>query len=268
MPPGPHVPGALVYFHHRDAIAKPKPRRPGVVEALSWARLTLFYGSTFKRGGYPRDAIEANPRGDPGTPARELADYLAGFIDEPTFFHGSLVSETSLQDEGLKHFPQASFPNDLLDDLREQAEDRLLAFLDAWKRLGWLQPDSRARLLDALWWRLHADATTQALVTLVLCDGWTITEIAAVVWRDVDLREGAAAVAGRPRRLLPHTASVLRRLPAGDPGASPWGDLDRDAILEKLRLGWESLTRLAQPKGRKSSMFPRWDQVRSRIDPP
>jgi hypothetical protein len=126
----------------------------------------------------------------------------------------------------------------------------------------------RARLLDALWWRLHADATIEALLTLVLCDGWTLTEIAALVWRDVDLREGAAAVAGQPRRLLPHTASVLRRLQAGAPGASPWGGLDRAAILEKVRLGWESLTRLAQPTGRKSPLFPNWDHVRSRIDPP
>lgn len=268
MTAGPHEPGALVYFHHRDAIDKPKPRRPGVVERLRSATLTLFYGSTFKRGGYPRDAIEADPQGDSGTPARELADYIAGFLDERTFFHGSLVSESPLQDEGLAHFPKASFPNDLLDDLREQAEDRMLAFLDAWERLRWLRPDARARLLDALWWKLHADATTEALLTLVLCDGWVIAELAAVAWRDVDLRMGTAAVAGRTRRLLPHTISVLVRLPTGAREASPWGELDRAAILERLRGGWESLTRLAQPRGRKSSTFPSWDQLRVRIDPP
>lgn len=267
MTPGPHVPGALVYFHHRDAIDKPKARRPGVVEGLRSAALTLFYGSTFKRGGHPRDVIEANPRAEPGTPARELADYLGGFVDEPTFFHGSLVSESPLQDEGVTHFPKASFPNDLLDDLREQAEDRMLAFLDAWERLRWLRPDARARLLDALWWKLRADAVTEALLTLIVCDGWTFAELAAVTWRDVDLREGTIAVAGQSRRLLPHTASVVARLDAGRRGGSLWGDLEREAILEKLRAGWEALTRLAQPKGRKTSLFPSWDQVRSRIDP-
>lgn len=140
------------------------------------------------------------------------------------------------------------------------------AFLDAWERLRWLQPRARARILDALWWKLRADATTEALLTLIVCDGWTFAELTAVTWRDVDLREGTIVVAGKSRRLLPHTAGLLARLDAGNRG-SLWGDLDPEAILEKLRAGWEALTRLALPKGGKSSLFPSWDQVRSRIEP-
>jgi hypothetical protein len=86
---GPHEPGALVHFRHWDASRKPKDGRPGVVDRVVSGNFALFYGSTFKRGGYPRDAIEIDPRAEPGTDARELADFVPGFVDEPTFFHGS-----------------------------------------------------------------------------------------------------------------------------------------------------------------------------------
>lgn len=258
-----HEPGALVRFRHWDAKQKPKARRPGVVERVFSGNLALFYGSTFKRGGYPHDAIEVDPAAAEGTPSRALADYLPGFVDEPTFLHGSLLAETPLRDEGLVHIPGLAFPNDLLEDLEQQAEDRILGFMTAWTNMSWLV--ARAQLLDALWWRTGLGIETETLLTLVLCDGWSIAEVEAIRWRDLDLRRHVAKVEGTERWLLPHTAGLLAELRRDRARDSPWTPPSRDEITKKLRGGWDALVAVAKPRGRRSS-FPSWDQVLTKID--
>ena len=259
----PHDPGALIHFRQWDAVRKPKPGRPGVVDRVFSGNLAIFYGSTFKRGGYPRDAIEISPRADEGTPPRDLADYLPGFVDEPTFFHGSLVAETPLRDGDLKHIAGIGFPNDLLEDLQEQAEERMLGFVAAWKNMSWLA--ARSQILDALWWRTDLDTETETLMTLVLCDGWSLSEVEAITWRDLDLRRHVACVGRATRWLLPHTAGLLVELQRASAGNSPWTWESREDMIEKFRLGWEALATVAKPRGRRSP-FPPWNQVLTKID--
>jgi hypothetical protein len=258
-----HDPGALVYFRHRDATREPK-QRPGVVDKLRSGNLTLFYGSTFKKTAPPKGSIEAHPHAEPGTPPRVLADYLNGFVDEQTYFHGSLVSETPLLDEHARPFPNGRFPNDYLDELREQAHDRVLAFVAAWDRLGWLLPAMRTRILDALWWHLETDAEIEALMTFLLCDGWSITEIADLAWRDIDPRSRTVRIADDNRHLLPRTSSLLAKLATqADRVFAPY---TKEQLLDRARQAWEALTQIARPRGRRSSPFPTWERVRQAVD--
>jgi hypothetical protein len=258
-----HEPGALVHFRHWDAVRKPKDGRPGVVDRNFSGNLAIFYGSTFKRGGYPQDAIEINPRANTGTRPRDLADHLPGFVDEPTFFHGSLVAETPLRDPGLEHIAGLAFPNDLLEDLQEQAEERVLGFVTAWRNMAWLA--ARSQLLDALWWRTKLDTETETMLTLVLCDGWSINEVEGITWGDLDLRRHVAQIRGAGRWLLPHTAGLLAEVRRGSAGNSPWTSSSREEMIEKLRQGWGALVAAAKPRGRRSP-FPSWDQLLVKID--
>ncbi len=256
-------PGALVHFRHWDAAKQPKAGRPGVVDRAFSGNLALFYGSTFKRGGYPRDAIEIDPGAPQGDTKRELADAMPGFVDEPTFFHGSLLAETPVADEGLKHLAGLGFPNDLVDELQEQAEDRVLGFVKAWTNLTWLP--MRARLLDALWWRAKLEPETELLLTLALCDGWSIAEIENLSWRDIDLQRGIVELGDGQRQLLPHTGGLLAERQRQSKGSPLWTASSRDDIIERLRLGWEALVRAAKPRQRRVS-FPPWQRVLAKID--
>ncbi|GEM_PF-5060418 len=238
--------------------------RPAVVDQVFSGNLALFYGSTLKRRGPPNNAIEVNPGSDRGTPARELADYLQGFLNEPTFFHGSLVAETSTRAgaRDLKHI-RGRFPNDLLEDLQEQAEERMLGFLQAWKRMAWLT--SRPQLLDALWWKVKLDLATEVLLTLALCDGWSLQEINVLTWRDLDLQKGIARRGRRSRQILPHTVALLVALNQQSGGDRPWGSMSLEDLIEVLELGWTKLVAAAnQRKGRRSPFLP-WDVVLKNI---
>jgi len=221
--------------------------------------------NTFKSGGYPRDAIEIDPRADPNTDARQLADHLPGFVDEPTFFHGSLVAETPLRDPHVRHLPDINFPSDRLEDLQEQAEERILGFVAAWKRLAWLP--ARAQLLDALWWKAKLDLKTETLLTLVLCDGWSVQDVKILAWHDLDIRRGVSRVDGEERWILPHTLGLLATMKRQSKGGGPWISVPREDMVEMLRIGWLALVTAAKPSGRKTSPFPKWEQVLARFGP-
>lgn len=258
-----HEPGALVRFTHWDARREPKRKRPGVVADCKTGNLVLYYGSTFKRGGYPKDAIEVSPSAELGSQARKLADELPGFVDEPTFFHGSLLAEGPLRGGDVVHLPALGFPNDLLDDLEEQAEDRLVAFLRAWEALRWLP--QRARILQALWWGpRQLDLETSALLSLALCDGWTLRELEALRWSHVARRDDRVSVNGQSRVLLPHTAGLLRQLQRETKSDEVWTPATREAIAKRLEGGWNELA--AQLPKAEARRLPRWDRVLTRID--
>lgn len=258
-----HESGAIVLFTHWDAVQTRKAGRPGVVDRLFAGNISIFYGSTFKRGGYPRDAIEVSPHAEPGSAARQLSNLLPGFVDEPTFFHGSLVAETSLRAKELKHLRGLGFPSDLLEDLQEQAEERLVGFLVAWNNMSWLA--ARSQILDALWWRARVGAEVEALLTLLLCDGWTVEEVESISWRDVDLGRRVASVRGKDRWLLPRTAGLLAALRRQSTTQGPSSAANRDELLEKLCVGWEAIVAAAKSRGRRSSL-PTWTHVRAKID--
>ncbi len=256
-----HERGALIHFTHWDARQERKPGRPGVVADAKTGNLVIYYGSTFKKGGYPKDAIEVSPVAESDSQARELAEQLPGFVDEPTFFHGSLLAEAPIRGE-VEHFPGYGFPNDLLDELEEQAEERLVGFLRAWENLRWLP--QRARILQTLWWTAKLDLETEALLSLALCDGWTLRELEALRWSHIDRREERVRVNGEPRLLLPHTAGLLRRLQLEATGDSVWSTTTREAVVQRFYEGWNELAaRLPKPGARR---LPRWDRVLAHID--
>ena len=258
-----HERGALVRFTHWDARREPKRKRPGVVADCKTGNQVLYYGSTFKKGGYPKDAIEVSPSAELGSLARELADELPGFVDEPTFFHGSLLAEGPLRGGDVVHVPRLGFPNDLLDDLEEQAEDRLVGFFRAWAALRWLPP--RARMLQALWWGpKQLDLETSALLSLALCDGWTLHELEALRWSHLARQEDRVRVNDESRFLLPHTAGLLRQLQLDAKSDEVWTAASREAIVKRLQEGWNGLA--AQLPKAEARRLPRWDQVLTRID--
>jgi hypothetical protein len=235
---------AMLRFRHADAVENPKPNRPATVAAAPiGGHYLLFYGSTFKHGGSPAGAILADPRAPTTEPAGELARYLGEAIDEPTCFHGSLISETHSSDSSIKPYP-TRFPADEFDRLEEQAEGLRLAFAAAWKNLDWLAPKQRAFALDALWWKLEVDAATELALTLLLYDGLTPRQIAALSWGSTGTR-------------LPRTRSLLeKRRPPGKRD----GDPVVDESLALLENGWQQLCGLglrAKPKVH----LPGWSRV-------
>jgi hypothetical protein len=241
-------------FHHADALENPKPNRPGVVDELRAGRYSVFYGSTFKRGGAPRGAVVADPNGPPE--ARDLARCLGRAVDERTLFHGSLVSEVEATAATSRVFPDGRCPNDVLDLLEEQGEECLLAFYEAWDRTRWLAPRVRAGLLQALWWRAPLAPRERLAFTLLLCDGWKLNEISSL--RRVDVRAGTwISSGGQSRRLLPRTHGLLELWQADPDSTLGYGD-----IASELAPKWELL--LNYLDGDQRRVCPKWDAIRQR----
>lgn len=132
----------MLRFRHADAVIEPKPNRPATIaRGPEGGRISLFYGSTYKRGGAPMGTIIVDPTAAKGTESRNLADYIGAAIDEPTCFHGSMMSESHTSDRSIRSFP-STFPIEPYGQLEEQAEDLLLAFHTAWQRLAGSVPHS------------------------------------------------------------------------------------------------------------------------------
>ena len=186
---------------------------------------------------------------------------MPGFVGEPTHFHGSLLAETPARDDELKYLSERRFPNDHLATLETQAEDRLIAFSRAWQTLRWLP--SRAQLLRALWWDVKLSHEAEALLTLALCDGWSLTEIAGLDWADVDLKNEHAMMGGERRPLLPRTAGLLDRIRKNENGPV-WSDPSRETIVEAMRQGWNAL--VSSFRARERRAHPQWELALSKID--
>lgn len=247
--------GAVMRFHHLDALENPKPNRPGIVDETRAGRYSVFYGSTFKRRGAPRGAVVADPGGDGAE--RDLAKCLGRALDERTSFHGSMVSEVEASATTTQVFADGRCPNDVLDTLEEQAEDRLLAFHEAWERMRWLAPRVRAGLLHALWWRAPFEPREQLAFSLLLNDGWNLAEIACL--RMAEVRAGTwMSGSGRPRRLLPRTQGLLELWP-GAPDAT----LGYTDIVRELAPLWEAL--LSHLDGDQRRGCPKWDAITRRV---
>lgn len=237
--------GTVIRFHHWDAVKVPKPNRPGIVDETRWGRHSVFYGSTFKQGGVPRDAIIADPRG--GTVECDLARCLGRIIDERTYFHGSLLSEVDASAKTTQVFGDGRCPNDVLDQLEEQAEDRLVAFGQAWARTGFLAPSVRVSLLDVLWWRTGLPLREELAFTLLLCDGLKLEEIGRLRRSDLCAR-----------RLLPRTQGLLESWKADPDSTLGYVDVDRE-----LEAKWEVLlSHLDRDQRRRC---PTWDKIKQRM---
>lgn len=236
--------GAMLHFTHFDAVQKVKLRPGTIATSPSGGRYPLYYGSTFKRSGCPRDAVIADPNAPPGDEARYLADELGGALDERTYFHGTMMSELESSAEGLRHFPDGRFPNDRLDELAIQAEDHLFAIHAAWRRLNWVGPKERARALNALWWDLKLPLRDELALTLVLYDGYSPAAIAGPNWGDLVL--------------LPRTQSLAERYRSQSAGADDSALFDTtQAAKHALAPLWDQLIgRLGKAKPRVH--LPRW----------
>jgi integrase len=240
-------PRAMIRFRHMDAVIEPKPDRPATVaERPQGGRISLFYGSTFKQGGAPADAIVVDPRAAEHSDARKLADYIGAPIDEPCCFHGSMMSETHPGDSTVRKFP-SKFPIEPHEQLREQAEDLLLAFHRAWGRLSWLLPAQRAFVLNALWWELRLDPIRELALTLLVYDGMRPAELAALTWATPDAT------------LLPRTRGLLARLRRGRAivADAPIFAPDIEQVLAQV---WAELCRLGLRKKPRVHL-PDWARV-------
>jgi hypothetical protein len=243
---------AMIRFRHADAVVKPKPRRPATVaDGPFGGRYSLFYGSTYKQRAPPRDAIVVDPRAPVDEPARELADHLGRVIDERTYFHGSMMSETHGSDPTIERFP-SWFPADLHDELVEQSEQQLLAFREAFHRTQWLLPSARSFVLDAVWWQLGLELREESALTLLVYEGLAVSEIAALRWRDVS----------EHKDLLPRSRGLLERLRAVEPGGSESDHVFGDPKVTRatLRRLWDALRKRGL-RARPKVVLPVWSRV-------
>ena len=246
------APLAMIRFRHADAVVQPKPHRPATVaEGPLGARFSLFYGSTYKQRAHPQDAIIVDPRAPPGEPSRELADHLGRVIDERTYFHGSMMSQTHGSDPSIEEFP-SRFPADLHDELVEQSEQQLLAFREAFNRTQWLLPNARSFVLDAVWWQLSLELCDETALTLLVYEGLAVSEIASLRWRDVSER----------RQLLPRSRGLIEKLrsvgPRSGDGEHVFGDEDATrAVLGRL---WNDL-RQRGLRARPKVVLPEWSRI-------
>jgi hypothetical protein len=229
--------GAMLHFIHVEAVQKVKTRPATVATPPTGGRYPLFYGSTFKRGSYPRDAIIADPTAPTHDAARDLADELGGAIDERTYFHGTMTSEIESSTRGLRHFADGRFPNDHLAELEVQAEDHLIAIHKAWHRLDWVLPHARMRALDTLWRELKLSLRDELALTMVLYDGYAPAVIAGADWYRL--------------RLLPRTPSMAQNYRGQSAGS------DRQVLFRSE----DEATRVLEPLWNQLSVRMRRERV-------
>jgi hypothetical protein len=103
--------------------------------------------------------------------------------------------------------------------------------------MAWLA--ARSQVLDALWWRtkLDTETETETLLTLVLCDGWSINEVEGITWGDLDLRVAQPALDRRSTLAPPLRGTPRRRskLPCAVRGAAHLRWRTRCALHRELR---------------------------------
>lgn len=249
--------GSVVRFFHVDAIDFPKPNRPGIVGMAYQGYLAVYYGSTFKRGGAPRDAIVADPSDSGAASEKDLARCLGIAIDERTHFHGAMTSEVASSSPQLVRIP-GKCPNDVLDTLEEQGQQQRLAFLEAWKRASWLQPDVRVGLLSALWWKAKLGLREELALNLLLCEGWALTEISALRRSEIDSTGAWRGSGGECRRLLPRTRLLVERWRADLGPTLGFADIARE-----LEPSWDVLRNTLEKPQKKAC--PTWERCRQRV---
>jgi hypothetical protein len=136
--------------------------------------------------------------------------------------------------------------------LREQAEDSILAFHAAWRRLDWILPIHRAFALNALWWDLQLDVAEELGLTLLMCDGLSPSQIATLRWVSSEVQGS----------LLPRTRSLLakhRRTQHHVDGEDRvFGD--EGSVIAMLERGWERLREHAR-RARPRVHLPEWSRI-------
>lgn len=252
------TPGRVLRFHHLDARNTPKEKRPGIVETTRAGRYAVFYGSTFKRNREPDGSVVADPMPTAKPEELDLAKSLGKPISERTWFHGSMVTEVELSALNTIIDPDGRCPNDILDILEEQGEEQLLAFYEAWSRTAWVQPSVRAGLLYQLWWGDGFSIRDRLALSLLLCDGWNLSEVSSLRKADVTLPGGIVICSGVVRRLLPHTLQLFQQWAAGSNHTLEFVDSGSE-----LAVTWEELRSRLSRNQQKACI--KWDDLRQKI---